>query len=87
MTSFHFLLISSSVAESVQKVDSCRFVMHSSYVSEHIYTGPNQWQIQGGLRPPLFFDQTEAQRAGKIFLGDRAPFLSKGLDNRAPPLS
>ena len=40
---------------------------------------------QGGLRHRLFFDQTEAQRAGKIFLGDRAPFLSKGLDDRASP--
>ena len=35
---------------------------------------------QGGLRHRLFFDQTEAQRAGKFFGGDQAPFLSKGLD-------
>ena len=26
-----------------------------------------------GARPPLFLDQTEAQRGEKIFLGDRAP--------------
>ena len=26
-----------------------------------------------GARPPLFLDQTEAQRAEKIFLGDQAP--------------
>ena len=37
--------------------------------------------------PPIFLDQTEAQRA-KIFLGgDRPPPLCQGLDDRAPPLS
>ena len=32
---------------------------------------------------PLFLDQTEAQRAEKIFL--IPPPLSQGLDDRAPP--
>ena len=36
-----------------------------------------------GARPPLFLDQTEAQRAQKNFLGDRPPF-PKGLDDRTP---
>ena len=40
----------------------------------------------GGYRPsPLFLDQTEARRAEKKFLGDRPPYLSKGLMT-APPL-
>ena len=38
-----------------------------------------------GPGPVLFLDQTEAQRAEKIDLGDRPP--SKGLDDWAPPLS
>ena len=29
------------------------------------------------------FNQTEAQRANKIFFGDQAPPLSKGLDDQA----
>ena len=38
---------------------------------------------------PLFFDQTEARRAKKLFLetAPHPPFLSKGLDDRAPHLS
>ena len=48
--------------------------------------GPKQWRIQGrGPGSPLFSDQTEARRADKIFFGDRPP-LSKGLDDRPPPL-
>ena len=35
--------------------------------------------------PPLFLDQTEARRDEKKILRDHPPFLSKGLDNRAPP--
>ena len=47
-----------------------------------------QWRIQGtGTRvtcaPPLFLDQTEAQRAENIFFGDCPPPLSQGLDD--PP--
>ena len=37
-----------------------------------------------GARTPLLLDQTEARRAEKIFLGDQALPLSKGLDDRAP---
>ena len=29
--------------------------------------------VRGGAPPPLFLDQTEAQRAAKIFLGDPPP--------------
>ena len=35
--------------------------------------------------PPLFLDQTEAQRAQKNFFGDWPPPLSQGLDDRSPP--
>ena len=42
----------------------------------------------GGPGPPLFFDQNEARRAEKNFLGDRPPPpLSQGLDDRPPALS
>ena len=37
--------------------------------------------------PPFILEQTEAQRAEKIFLETGCPHLSKGLDDRAPPLS
>ena len=40
----------------------------------------------GGPGPPLFFDQNEARRAEKNFLGDRPPPLSQGLDDRPPRL-
>ena len=36
--------------------------------------------------PPLFLNQTEAQRAEKFFFKTRPP-LSPGLDDRALPLS
>ena len=36
--------------------------------------------------PPIFLDQTEAQRAKKIFF-ETAPPLCQGLDDWAPPLS
>ena len=49
--------------------------------------GSIQWWIQGrgpGVRPPpLFLDQTEAQRAKKIFLETAhppPPLFSQGLD-------
>ena len=41
----------------------------------------------GGPAPPLVLDQTEAQRAEKMFLETPSPPpppLSKGLDDRAP---
>ena len=42
---------------------------------------------QGREPSPLFLDQTEAQRAENILLGDPPP-LSKGMDDRPPhPLS
>ena len=47
-----------------------------------------QWRIQErgpGGPPPFFLDQTEARRAENIFLGDRSPPLSKGLDDPHPP--
>ena len=41
----------------------------------------------GGPAPPIFLDQTEAQRAQIFFFWDRPPPLCQGLDDRAPPLS
>ena len=38
----------------------------------------------GGVRPPLFLDQTEARRAEKNLL-DTAPPFSLGLDDQPPP--
>ena len=35
----------------------------------------------------LFLDQTEARRPEKILFGDPSPVLSKGLDDRGPPLT
>ena len=45
-----------------------------------------QWQIKGrGPGPPLFLDQTDAQRVEiKCFLRP-GPLLSQGLDDRPPP--
>ena len=40
----------------------------------------------GGPSPPLFLDQTEAQRAEKNLFEAGVPPLSQGLDD-APPLS
>lgn len=42
---------------------------------------------RGGRPPPLFLVQTEAQRAEKIFLGDRPLALSNGPDDRPPLIS
>ena len=54
-----------------------------------VHNWTSEWWIQGrgpgGLDPLLFLDQTEAQRAKKIFFGDPPP-LSKVLDDY-PPLS
>ena len=48
-----------------------------------------QWWIQGrGPPPPLFLDQNEARRAGKMFFCGRPhppPPLSQDLDERPPP--
>ena len=50
--------------------------------------GYNSGGSRGGAwearAPLLFLDQTEAQRAEKIFL-ETAPPLSRGLDDRAAP--
>ena len=35
--------------------------------------------------PPIFLDQTEAQRAEKNFQETGSPHLSRGLDDRPPP--
>ena len=44
-----------------------------------------QWQIKGrGPGPPLFLDQTDAQRVEKNGFCDQTP-LSQGLDDRHPP--
>ena len=40
-----------------------------------------------GAAPLLFLEQTEARRAIKNFGETGSPYLSKGLDDRAPPLS
>ena len=39
----------------------------------------------GGWQPPLFLDQTEAQRAKKIFFLRPGPPLSECLDDRHKP--
>ena len=55
-----------------------------------VHNWTSEWWIQGrgsgGLDPLLFLDQTEAQRAEKIFFGDPPPLL-KVLDDCPPPLS
>ena len=47
-----------------------------------------QWRIygrgQGGPPPPVFLDQTGAQRAEKVFWETALP-LFQGLDDRIPP--
>ena len=42
--------------------------------------------VDPGEGPPLFLDQTEAQRAEKIFL-DWSSAFSQGQDDCPPPLS
>ena len=56
--------------------------MRPSLFSELIVADPGEGP--GGPGHPLFLDQTEAQ---KIFWGRPVPALSKGLDDRGPPLS
>ena len=41
----------------------------------------------GTAPPPIFLDQTEAQRVKKNFFETAPPPLSQGLVDRAPPLS
>ena len=56
---------------------------------EFLHRGPQQWQVQGrgwgGWQPPLFLDQTEAQRAKKNFFLRPGPPLSQCLDDRHTP--
>ena len=40
---------------------------------------------RGGQASPLFLDQTEAQRAEKLFGRPPPPPLFKGLDDQHPP--
>ena len=50
-----------------------------------VYSGGFREGARGDLGLPLFLDQAEARRAEKIFLGDRPPSLSEGLDDPQPP--
>ena len=50
-----------------------------------VYSGGFREGARGDLGLPLFLDQAEARRAEKIFLGDRPPSLSEGLDDPPPP--
>ena len=63
-----------------------------------VHNWTSEWWIQGrgpgGLDPLLFLDQTEVQRAERIFFGDPPPYqrfwmtvpppLSQGLDAALP---
>ena len=42
-------------------------------------------EVPGGLRPPLFLDQTEAQRAEKNLFGDPPPPYLRVWMTRPPP--
>ena len=57
-----------------------------SIALSHINSGRSREGAWGTCSPPpLFLDQTEAQKAKKKFFGDHPPPpLSKGLDDRAP---
>ena len=50
-----------------------------------ISSGGSRGGARGAQAPPLFLDQTEAQRAENFFFGHRPPPLSKGLDDHPPP--
>ena len=49
-----------------------------------ISSGGSRGGARGAQAPPLFLDQTEAQRAENFFFGHRPPPLSKGLDDPHP---
>ena len=51
-----------------------------------IGAGGNKGSGPGGHPPLLFLEQTEARRAIKNLGETGSPYLSKGLDDRAPPL-
>ena len=55
--------------------------MHLSGFFFSVANLSKQWRIQGmGPGPPLFLEQTEAQRAENFFLRQPPPPLSQGLD-------
>ena len=56
----------------------------SSPDGEELDTVADLWEEPG--ERSLFLDQTEARRPEKILFGDPSPVLSKGLDDRGPPL-
>ena len=60
----------------------------ASYINDKVNTVADPGEGPGGppTPPPLFLNQTEAQRAKKIFFKTR-PTLSQGVDDRALPLS
>ena len=71
----------------MQKVDSCRCVTHSRYVSEHIYTGPNQWQIKGASDTAYFLTKLRPKEPEKFFWETGPPsYLRVWMTAPAPPL-
>ena len=73
-----------------------KVLLYNKQPFQSIKRGNCQWPLQGRACPPLFLDQTEAQRAKKMFFWDCPPppylrvwmtrpsSLSEGLD---PPLA
>ena len=70
-----------------------KVLLYNKQPFQPIKRGNCQWPLQGGACPPLFLDQTEAQRAKKTFFRDCPPpspylrvwmtrpsSLSEGLD-------
>ena len=53
----------------------------------HSYQWGDPEEGPGEPSPPLFLDQTEAQRVEKKFFETGPPPLSHGLDDRPPPPS
>ena len=49
------------------------FSYQSFVVKAIILSGGSRGGVRGAHPPPLCFDQTEARKAEKIFLGDRVP--------------
>ena len=63
-----------------------KVLLYNKQPFQSIKRGNCQWPVQGRACPPLFLDQTEAQRAKKTFFGDGPPPplpLSQGLDDQA----